>query len=71
MDDKAGGDKHRRGLFKLSGFRFTFKGRNRKSHPGFRTDSDKGKDYNFSVFFFQKFISYYFLEIYFNLVNNI
>ncbi|KAF8788397.1 GTPase-activating protein and VPS9 like protein [Argiope bruennichi] len=40
MDDKFGGDKHRRSLFKLSGFRFTFKGRNRKSQQ-FRSDGDK------------------------------
>ncbi|GBN78346.1 Receptor-mediated endocytosis protein 6, partial [Araneus ventricosus] len=40
MDDKFGGDKHRRSLFKLSGFRFTFKGRNRKSQQ-FRSDGEK------------------------------
>ncbi|GIY04819.1 GTPase-activating protein and VPS9 domain-containing protein 1 [Caerostris darwini] len=41
MDDKYGGDKNRRSLFKLSGFRFTFKGRNRKSQPPFRTEGEK------------------------------
>ncbi|CAL1292355.1 unnamed protein product [Larinioides sclopetarius] len=40
MDDKFGGDKHRKSLFKLSGFRFTFKGRNRKSQQ-FRSDGEK------------------------------
>ncbi|GFY72679.1 GTPase-activating protein and VPS9 domain-containing protein 1 [Trichonephila inaurata madagascariensis] len=42
MDDKYGGDKHRRSLFKLSGFRFTFKGRNRKSQPTFRGEDNLG-----------------------------
>ncbi|XP_071038860.1 GTPase-activating protein and VPS9 domain-containing protein 1 [Parasteatoda tepidariorum] len=41
MDDKFGGDKHRKSLFKLSGFRFTFKGKNRKSHPSYRGDTEK------------------------------
>lgn len=57
MEDKVGGDKHRRGLFKLSGFRFTFKGRNRKSHLGFRSETDKGNvfadDYNYAYVSFK------------------
>ncbi|XP_054720552.1 GTPase-activating protein and VPS9 domain-containing protein 1-like [Uloborus diversus] len=41
MDDKNSSDKHRKSLFKLSGFRFTFKSRNRKSHLSYRSDGDK------------------------------
>lgn len=57
IDDKAGGDKHRRGLFKLSGFRFTFKGRSRKSHPGCRSDSDKGMIVSMLLIFQENYIT--------------
>lgn len=45
MDDKMATDKNRKSLFKLSGFRFTFKGRNRKSPLAFRQESgSKGSE---------------------------